>query len=106
MSTWKFILTDRNGLRTEVPEPISWIDPEIVIARDNDNGWHGVFFDYGIDKLTFNDIGGQLIKAEYEEYGVNGQMRVDILFQCSEDNTYDSFYENGRIAFDQYSDTC
>lgn len=106
MSTWKFILTDRNALRTEVPEPINWINPEVVVSRDNDNGWHGIFFDYGIDKLTFVDLGAQLIKAEYEEYGVNGEMRVDILFQCSEDNTYDSFYENGRIAFDQYSDTC
>lgn len=106
MSTWKFILIDRNGLRTEVPEPIDWVDPEVVVARDHDNGWHGVFFDYGINKLTFNDTGAELIKTEYEEYGVNGEMRVDILFQCSEDNRYDTFYENGRIAFDQYSDTC
>lgn len=106
MSKWKFILIDRNGVRTEVPEPIDWIDPEVVVARDHDNGWHGVFFDYGINKLTFNDLGAELIKAEYEEYGVNGQMRVDILFQCSEDNTYDTFYENGKVAFDQYSDTC
>jgi len=106
MSAWKFILIDREGLRIEVPEPIDWIDPEVVVARDHDNGWHGVFFDYGFNKLTFTDLGATLIKAEYEEYGVNGEMRVDILFQCSEDNRYDPFYENGRIAFDQYSDTC
>lgn len=106
MSTWKFILINRDGIRTEVPEPVDWVDPEVVVARDHDNGWHGVFFDYGINKLTFNDTGAELIKAEYEEYGVNGEMRVDILFQCSEDNRYDTFYENGRIAFDQYSDTC
>lgn len=106
MSTWKFILIDRDGLRTEIPEPIDWIDPEVIVARDHDNGWHGVFFDYGINKLTFTDLGATLIKAEYEEYGVNGQMRIDILFQCSENDTYDIFYENGKVAFDQYSDTC
>ncbi len=33
-------------------------------------------------------------------------MHLDILFQCSEDNLYDVFYYGGRIAFDQYSDTC
>lgn len=106
MSLWRFILTDRNGIKNVVPDPVNWQDPEVVIARETENGWHGIFFDYGIDKLQFNELGAELIKAEYEEYGINGQMRIDIQFKCSEDNLYDDFYSNGKIAFDQYSDTC
>jgi hypothetical protein len=106
MSQWKFILIDRNGVRTEIPEPVNWDDPEIVVHRETEHGWHGVFFDYGFDKLTFNDLGATLIMAEYNQYGVNGNMHLDILFQCSEDNLFDDFYKGGRLAFDQYSDTC
>lgn len=106
MSHWKFILIDRNGVRTEIPEPLNWIDPEIVIQRETENGWHGIFFNYGFEKLTFNGLGATLIMSEYNQYGVNGDMHLDILFQCSEDNLFDDFYKGGRLAFDQYSDTC
>lgn len=106
MSRWKFILIDRNGTRTEVPEPLNWDNPTVEIAREKENSWHGVFFDYGIEKLEFEGLGATILKNEYEQFGVNGDMRVDILFKCSEDNLYDVFYEGGRIAFDQYSDTC
>lgn len=106
MSSWKFILIDRYGTRTEVPEPLNWDNPTVEIAREKQNGWHGVFFDYSIDKLDFDGLGATILKNEYEQYGANGDMHVDILFKCSEDNLYDVFYKNGKIAFDQYSDTC
>ncbi len=42
MSLWKFILIDRNGIRTEVPEPLNWDDPEIVVSREKQGrmAWH------------------------------------------------------------------
>lgn len=106
MSQWKFILIDRNGLRTEVPEPLNWADPEITVSRENENNWHGIFFDYGVEKLQFDGLGASLLKAEYETYRVNGDMHLDILFKCSEDNLYDVFCEGFRIAFDEYSSIC
>lgn len=106
MSTWRFILIDREGVRTEVPQPINWTDPEVKVSREIQSGWHGVFFDYGVEKLEFTGLGFDLIKAEYEEYGVNGEMHLDIQYMCSQDSRYDNFYEHGRIAFDQYEDVC
>lgn len=106
MSKWKFILVNRDEERIEVPQPINWTNPEIKISRENQFNWHGVFFDYGVDKLTFDDLGAAILKTEYESYGANGFMKLDIQYQCSEDNRYDSLYEGGNLAFDQYEDTC
>lgn len=106
MSKWKFIFTDRDGLKTEVQNPINWNNPQVNISREHEQGWHGIFFDYGVDKLVFSGLGFQLLKAEYDSYGFNGEMRIDIQYQCSESNLFDNFYQNGRLAFDQYEDTC
>jgi hypothetical protein len=103
MSTWKFILISSEGVETEVENPSGWEDVEVTIDRDTD--WHGIFFSYSFSKLEFNGTAASLIKEEYENEGVNGQMNLRILFQCSEDGQYDTFYL-GKLSFDDYSDTC
>lgn len=106
MSKWRFILTDRDNNDHIVNEPINWVNPEIKISRETQQGWHGIFFDYGVEKLTFDGIGASIIKNEYDLNGVNGQILLNIEYQCSEDNKYDSFYRNGQLAFDEYEYTC
>lgn len=103
MSLWKFILINSSGTETEIDNPQGWDDVEVNIDRDDN--WHGIFFSYVYQELRFFGNGAILIKAEYEEKGVDGDMEMSILFMCSDGETYDEFYR-GRLAFDQYSDTC
>lgn len=103
MSIWKFILIDSAGAETEIDNPEGWEDITVNIERDDN--WHGIFFSYAFQKLTFFGEGAALIKAEYEEKGVDGEMEMQIMFQCSDDETYDEFYR-GKLSFDEYQDTC
>ncbi len=103
MSIWKFILIDSEGTETEIDNPEGWQDITVNIERDDN--WHGIFFSYAFQKLTFFGSGAGLIKAEYEERGVDGEMEMSILFQCSDGQTYDEFYQ-GKLSFDEYQDVC
>lgn len=103
MSIWRFILVDSDGVETEVENPQGWGSPEVRIDRDSN--WHGIFFGYSFGELKFTGAGFTLIKGEYDTKGVNGDMNLKILYQCSEDGQFDIFYE-GRLSFDEYSDVC
>lgn len=103
MSIWKFILVSSEGVETEIENPQGWESPVVNIDRDPE--WHGIFFGYSFGELKFIGLGFTLIKEEYEAKGVNGEMNLKIMFQCSEDGQFDLFYK-GRLSFDEYSDTC
>lgn len=103
MSIWRFILIDSDGVETEVDNPQGWESPEVNIDRDDT--WHGIFFGYSFGQLKFIGTAFTLIKQEYDTKGVNGDMSLKILYQCSEDGQFDVFYE-GRLSFDEYSDEC
>ncbi len=103
MSLWQFILIDSAGTRTEVENPRGWHDPKVRIQRDRNS--HGVFFDYPYDALDFHGTGGQLIKVEYELNGLNGNMKLQINYYCSDGEGWDTFYF-GQLNFSDYSNTC
>lgn len=103
MSIWKFILISASGEETEVDNPLGWEDVQCDIKRDEK--WHGIFFSYAFSKLQFYGEGAYLIKTEYEAKGVDGDMEMSVLFQCSDGENYDEFYR-GRLSFDEYEDTC
>ncbi len=103
MSVWKFILIDSSGDETEIVNPQGWDDIQVDIKRDDN--WHGIFFSYAFSKLQFYGVGASLIKEEYEAKGVDGDMELSVLFQCSDGESYDEFYR-GRLSFDEYQDTC
>lgn len=99
----KYILITRAGEEIEAePIPTGW-DGVIVIERDPNV--HGIFFDYSVDRLFFTGAPAELIAEEYETYGVNGQMGLRILAQCSEDSEYDEIYF-GQMNFTDYERSC
>lgn len=105
MSDFRYILIDRNGAKLVAnPLPTGWDNPTIELKRDAE--WHGLFFDYGLDLLTFTGEAADLIMSEYREYGVNGQINVRVEYMCSPNGLYDTLYE-GKIAFDsRYKELC
>lgn len=105
MSDLRYILIKEEGQRLVAdPKPVGWDNPNIVLDRDID--WHGLFFDYGLDLLTFMGEAADWIKEEYRQRGVDGKMMLLVEFMCSENSEYDELYK-GKIAFDsRYKETC
>lgn len=105
MSDFRYILIKEDGTRLVAdPKPTGWESPKIDLIRDPD--WHGLFFDYGLDLLTFTGEPAQWIQDEYKERGVDGRMNLRIEFMCGDDSKFDTLYE-GKIAFDsRYREVC
>jgi hypothetical protein len=93
---WQFTILKPNGEEVVIEEPIGWDKLKIKIERDLEK--HGVFFDYSENELEFVD-GFKLIKAEYEQYGADGQMTLIISWGC--DGNFEEVYR-GRLVFSQY----
>ena len=100
---WRFTLINSAGVETVVENPQGWENVSASIDRDPD--WHGVFFDYVANNLTFYGTGAQLLKDEYEVNGFSGVMGLRVEYQCQTPGVYEIFYE-GSITFSSYSDTC
>lgn len=100
----RYDIIRRDGsVLTVDPAPSGWEDPVIVLERDPNV--HGIFFDYGLNILVFTGQAAEEIKAEYEEFGVNGQMGLRIWAQCSEDSLFEELYF-GQMNFSTYKKRC
>lgn len=98
---WKFILIDRDGNQTVIEEPVGWDNFSIRLKRHPQR--HGTMRELQGNNFQFIGRGGDLLKLEYEQYGIRGQYNLIIKFKCG--GTYDEFY-TGTINFDSYSYTC
>lgn len=92
---WRFTIIDRNGLQTVIEEPVGWDAAQIIIERHKD--YHGVFFDYQGNDFQFYGKGFRVIKSEYDEYGIEGNLLLRIEQAC-ENATFKKLYE-GRLLF-------
>lgn len=95
---WRFTLINRNNISYIIEEPVGWDAFEISVKRDLDT--HGIFFDYQNNDFQFPDVAMRLIKAEYEQYGVEGQM-VLVIEEACEGNELEELYR-GRLLFSRY----
>jgi hypothetical protein len=98
---WRFTLIDRNDSRTIIDEPVGWDSFSIRIKRHPQR--HGTFRELQGNTFQFHGRGGVLLKAEYEQYGINGNYRLLIEWKCG--FAWTEFY-TGTISFDSYSYSC
>lgn len=98
---WRFTLIDRLNVSTVISEPIGWDAIEINLKRDLEK--HGVFTDYQGNDFMFNGIAYNLIKAEYEAYGLEGDITLVIQQSCND--TLEELYR-GKLVFAQYESSC
>lgn len=77
------------AVQTVIPEPIGYADAVFNFKRDQN--LHGMFFEYA-NTLQFYNEGYNLIKAEYDENGVEGFMRLIIEFACSDTDAFEEFH--------------
>jgi hypothetical protein len=99
---WRFTLIDRNGDEFIFDEPVGWDAAEFKVQRDPE-GKHGIFFDFQNNDLEYRDEAYKMIKAEYEEYGIQGDMTIVIEEECNGD--YEELYR-GKVQFSDYKPEC
>ncbi|MBK7882489.1 MAG: hypothetical protein IPJ81_00605 [Chitinophagaceae bacterium] len=99
---WEFTLLDRNNVATLIDEPVGWDAIEIEVKRDLDK--HGVFFDYQGNSFSFYKEAGQIIKAEYDQYGIEGNIILIIKQQCSGGELEELY--RGKLLFALYKYVC
>lgn len=78
---------------------------DIVIQLMRDDESHGMFFEYGIDRLTFSGQAAEALETEYEAEGVNGFMGILIEYMCSEVGQYEEV-TSGGLDFGTYERLC
>lgn len=93
---YKFTLINRNGIRTEIDEPVGWDGVSISVSRDKEK--HGIFFDYQGNDFEFYS-GADIIKDEYDVYGIEGNLMFEVQYSC--DREWKIMY-TGRLLFAQY----
>jgi hypothetical protein len=98
---WIFTILDRNNVAHLIDEPIGFSDCEIEIKRDLET--HGIFFDYQKNDFSFDGTAMQLIRKEYDDYGVEGNMQLIIEWSCN--NELVELYR-GKLLFADYNYTC
>lgn len=98
---WRFVLIDRFNNRTAIDEPIGWDSFSIKLKRHAVR--HGTVREVGSLKFQFIGTGADLLRAEYEKYGVRGKYELQIMARCSKG--WDEVY-TGAISFDGYKFIC
>lgn len=94
---WRYTLIDRDDNHHIIDEPVGWDACEIEIKREMEK--HGVVFDYQGNDFLFYGLANRLIRAEYDNYGSEGIMKLRIEETCE-----DEFAElyTGKLLFAHY----
>ncbi|MBK7885134.1 MAG: hypothetical protein IPJ81_16115 [Chitinophagaceae bacterium] len=99
---WKFTLLDRNNVATVIDEPVGWDTIEIEVKRDLEK--HGVLFDYQGNDFKFYKKSAQIIKSEYDQYGIDGNVILIIEQQCGGGELEELY--RGKLLFALYKYVC
>jgi len=94
---WRFTIIDRNGVSHAIDEPVGFDALEIEIKREFPS--HGIMFNYQNNELKYYFKAKDLLKAEYDTYGSQGNMLLVIEESC--DDTYTELYR-GQFLFSKY----
>jgi hypothetical protein len=94
---WQFSIT-YNSITTVIAEPIGWNETEIVIRRNKE--FHGIFFEYSLNKLRYHGTAYTILKDAYETLGIDAEAELLIEYKCDDSDTFEEFY-TGKFAFNQ-----
>jgi hypothetical protein len=95
---WRYTLIDRYDNSTVIDEPNGWSGFTIRTKRHRER--HGTFRELQGNRFQFFGIAMQLLRKEYELYGVRS--KYDMLIEMSCDGGYEEFYR-GAVSFDKYT---
>ncbi len=98
---WRFTILDRNNVAIVVDEPTGWDANTSEIKRDLD--WHGILFTNQGETFLFDGKAKKLLKDEYDQYGVQGDMTLVMEEDCG--NGYEEF-SRAKFMFKDYEFVC
>jgi len=90
---YNFTIEDRNGVQTHIEDPMGWDNTVFTLERDKDK--HGILFSYQLNPYTYTGEAYRLLQAEYEQYGVEGEMYLIIEYFCD-----DGWKTIGKFKYD------
>ena len=100
--TWRFTII-KDLIETVIEEPVGWDSITKIIKRDPE--WHGLVFNFSENNLQFFEEAYWIIKDEYDEKGVDGNLGIRIEWKCDDCEVYELFYI-GKLDFQRYQDFC
>jgi hypothetical protein len=100
---WRWVLIESNATETEVTEPVGWDGIAGNMQRNMIH--HGVFINISTDSFEWVGTAYDLLYAEYQTNGANGQMNIRIEYQCAEGDAY-TVYFNGNFDFNTFERQC
>lgn len=98
---WRFQILNRINEPTVIEEPVGWDKNASEINRDLEK--HGIFFNTQGTNFEFYEVAERLLKAEYDEYGAQGNMTLIMEEDCG--NGYEEF-DRGKFNFLTYDHFC
>jgi hypothetical protein len=99
---WRYSLYDRSGNGTRIEEPIGWDAFSLKIKRHAER--HGTFREVQTNQFQFTGKAAELLRDEYELYGIRGKYEMKIDGKCA-GKTWITLYR-GQVSFDAYSFKC
>lgn len=100
---WRWTLIESDATETEVTEPVGWDGIAGNMQRNMIH--HGVFINISTDSFEWVGTAYDLLYAEYQTNGANGQMNIRIEYQCAEGDAY-TVYFNGNFDFNTFERQC
>lgn len=100
---WRFTLIDRFATDTIVDQPVGWNGISGNLTRDIIN--HGISINISTESFEWVNDAYDLLYAEYQTHGANGQYDVQIDYECSEGDGYTNYF-TGAFDFNTFERQC
>lgn len=98
---WRFTIINRDNISFVIDEPVGWDSNVVEVKRDAE--WHGVFFTNQGDSYIFYGKAMQLLKQEYDTYGLGGKMKLLVEEDCGKGF---ELFSSGSFMFKDYEYVC
>lgn len=100
---WQFRLIDSNNISTIVEEPVGWDGISCSFTRNMSH--HGIFSNINTSDFEWVDTAYDLLLAEYNAQGANGNYQLLIEYECADCDGYTTYFQ-GKFDFNTLERQC
>ena len=100
---WQFRLIDSSNISTIVEEPVGWDGISCSFTRNMSH--HGIFSNINTSDFEWVDTAYDLLLAEYNAQGANGNYQLLIEYECADGDGYTTYFQ-GKFDFNTLERQC
>ena len=100
---WQFRLIDSSNISTIVEEPVGWDGISCSFTRNMSH--HGIFSNINTSDFEWVDTAYDLLLAEYNAHGANGNYQLLIEYECADGDGYTTYFQ-GKFDFNTLERQC